>query len=80
MHKLCEKKLLFIKIKPSLLKYLEKIGIFFSSSFKINTDPLNKYVKKKVSHADWWLLVIKKGPFLGIFLTNQNMKIFQMNS
>ena len=41
-----------MKIKPSLLKYREKIGIFLSSSFKINTDPLKSAVKKKVSHAD----------------------------
>ena len=43
---------LLMKIKPSLLKYREKIGMFLSSSFKINTDPLKSAVKKKVSHAD----------------------------
>ena len=43
---------LLMKIKPSLLKYPEKIGIFLSSSFKINKDPLKNAVKKKVSHAD----------------------------
>ena len=38
---------LLMKINPSLLKYLEKIGMFLSSSFKINTDPLKSAVKKK---------------------------------